>query len=96
MIRGVIENLAEVKFQIYILYSQDDKRERVSNLLLDVEARGFFRQQWALGSVFVQLGHLPLLGQVVWNGAFSYSAVDLCKDIKHNLLQAQINKIIAR
>ena len=31
-------NLAEVKFQIYILYSQDDKRERVSNLLLVVEA----------------------------------------------------------
>ena len=47
-------NLAEVKFQTYILYSQDNKRERVSNLLLVVEARGFFRQQWALGSVFIQ------------------------------------------
>ena len=81
MIRGIIENLAEVKFQIYILYSQDDKRERISNLLLVVEARGFFRQQGALGGVFVQLGHLPLLGQVVLEWCDVHNLADLCKRI---------------
>ena len=55
MIRGVIENLGEVKFQIYILYSQNDKRERVSNLLLVVEAKGSSVNRGALGSVFIQL-----------------------------------------
>ena len=58
-----------------------------------VEAGGFFRQQGALGSVSVCLGHLPLLGQVVLEWGILVMQAICAKNIKRILLQAQINKI---
>ena len=47
-----------------------------------IEAGGFFCQQGALGGVFVQLGHLPLLGQVVleWGNVHDLAAI-LCNRV---------------
>ena len=70
-------NLAEVKFQIYILYNQDNKRERVSNLLLDVGARGSSVNKWALGSVLVQ----PWTPSTPWSSSSGNGCCPLLADL---------------